>query len=148
MICIYVRDPTCRATTRFFRSRRALWLWWDRRRSVHGPWSDRSALVEMHGSWCRPRRARPRSPVRRPLEWQAQIGVALLLCSLGASRPCGHCAHPMDGTLSTHNEFGCESPARSAHLAQNRTRWRPREYPSAPCAAQKRREGRGEKGRT
>jgi hypothetical protein len=66
------------------------------------------------------------------------------MCSLGASRPRGYCEHPMDGTLSTHNEYGRESPARSAHLAQNRTRWRLREYPSAPCAAQRRRDRQGE----
>ena len=134
-IYIYIWGPTCRAATRLCRSRRALWLWWDMRRSVHGPWSDRS-VVEMQGSWRRPRRARPRSPAQPAVEWQARIGAASLLCTLGASQPGGYCAHPTDGTLSTHDENGRESPARSAHLTQNRTPWRLREYPGAPCAAQ------------
>ena len=85
---------TCAATTRACASHRALWLWWNRRRYMRRPWSDWSAYVEMPRS--------PGSPVQPPatqMTKPAEIGVAFLLCELGASRPCGYSEHPMHGTL-------------------------------------------------
>ena len=126
-------EPTCAATTRAFASHRAVRLWWNRRRYVRRPWSDWSGYVEMPRS--------PRSAAQPPVtqtnqDRQNRPKSEPHFSSLASSahpRPGGYSEHPMDGTLSTHTEYGRESPAscsaRSAHLAQHRAPWRLAAYP-------------------
>jgi len=74
--------PTWAATTRACASRRAVRLWWNRRRYVRRLWSDWSGYVEMPRSL----RSAVQPPVTRMTK-PAEIGVALLLCTLGAFSP-------------------------------------------------------------